>query len=88
MKIYMDIGYMVGHLRYGHCEGYVDMTKEEEEEFQTLLRKEIVKGENLTEEEENKLYDYKERILEHSHFVVDDYELDDYGDFEWSDLLD
>ena len=86
MKIHMGIGYMVGHLRYGHLEGTVNLTKEEEKEFKILLNKEF-DAEELTSEEQDLLDDYKERVLEQCEYVVDDYELDDYGDFSWEDLL-
>ena len=86
MRGYMDIGYMVGHLRYGHLEGTVNLTEEEEKEFRVLLNKES-NMEELTSEEEDLLDDYKERVLEQCGVVVDDYELDDYGDFCWEDLL-
>lgn len=86
MKVYMDIGYMVGHLRYGHLEGNIHFSEEEEKEFQMLLNKEV-DAEGLTDEEQDLLDDYKERILERCEIVVDDYELDDYGDFSWEDLL-
>ena len=86
MRVYMDIGYMVGHLRYGHLEGNINFSEEEEKEFQMLLNKEV-DAEDLTDEEQDLLDDYKERILERCEIVVDDYELDDYGDFSWEDLL-
>lgn len=86
MKIYMDVDYINGHLRYGHVEGDIDFTKEQEEEFQMLLKKEV-NEEDLTDEEQDLLDDYKERICDHCEFVVDDYDVDDYGNFCWEDLL-
>ena len=40
-----------------------------------------------TEEEQDRLEDYKETILDSSHIVIDDYEIDDVGEYEWKDLL-
>lgn len=82
----MGIGYMVGHLRYGHLEGVVNLIEKEEKEFRILLNKEF-NAEELTSEEQDLLDDYKEQVLEQCIFVVDDYELDDCGDFCWEDLL-
>jgi len=82
----MDMDYMIGHLRYGHVEGKVDFTEEEEKEFKELLKKEE-NFESLTEEESDKLEDYKETLLEHAIIKVDDYEIDDYGEFHWEDLF-
>ena len=50
MKIYMDLGYLVGHLRFGHLEGEVPFSEEEEKEFKELLKKEL-DYEDLTKEE-------------------------------------
>lgn len=82
----MDVDYISGHLNYGHVEGNINFTEEQEKEFQMLLKKEI-NGENLTDEEQDLLDDYKERIRDHCEFVVDDYDVDDFGDFCWEDLL-
>lgn len=87
MRVRMGIGYMVGHLLYGHLEGVVNLTEKEEKEFRILLDKEF-NVEELTSEEQDLLDDYKERVLEQCKIVVDDYELYDYGDFSWEDLLD
>ena len=86
MEIYMDIDYLRGHLRYGHLEGDIDMTQEQEDEFQTLLKKDL-NNEEMTDEELDKLEDYKEWIRYECHFVLDDYEIDDIGDFCWKDCL-
>ena len=86
MKFYMDMDYMVGHLRYGHIEGDIDFTEEEIKEFKELLKKDV-QWDSLTEEESDKLEVYKERVLEHGSIKVDDYELDDYGGFHWEDLF-
>lgn len=81
----MDIGYMVGHLR-GHVEGDIDFTKEQEEEFQMLLKKEF-NEEDLTFLEQDILDLYKKRILDDCEIIIDDYELDNCDDFSWEDLL-
>lgn len=87
MEIYMDINWMRGHLNYGHFEGRVDFSEKEEKDFQMLLAKDL-NDEELTEEEHDRLEDYKETILDRSHIVIDDYEIDDLGEYEWKDLLD
>ncbi len=61
MKATVDIGYMVGHLRYGHIE--CDISDDFREEFLNMNKKE-----------------QQEYIIEEGEFIVDDYELDDYGD--------
>lgn len=86
MEIYMDINWIRGHLNYGHFEGDVDFSKEEEKDFQMLLAKDL-NDEELTKEEQDRLEDYKETIIDSSHIVIDDYEIDDSGEYEWEDLL-
>ena len=86
MEIYMDINWLRGHLNYGHFEGEVDFSKEEEKDFQMLLAKEL-NNKELTEEENDRLEEYKEIIIDRSHIIIDDYEIDDLGDYEWKDLL-
>ena len=88
MKIYMNVNYIRGRLRYGHLEGEVNFTEEEEKEFKTLLKK-YLDGEDMTDEEYNKLEDYRDYIRDnaYSFFQVDDYEIDDLGEYEWKDLL-
>lgn len=87
MRVYMDTEYLMGHLRYGHLEGEVPFNPEEEEDFQNLLRKEL-KDEPLTDEENDRLENYKEDILSYTHIVVDDYCIEGVGEYCWSDCLD
>jgi len=86
MEIYMDINWLRGHINYGHFEGEVNFSEEAEKDFQTLLAKDL-NDEELTEEEEDRLNEYKEIIVDRSHIIVDDYEIDDWGEIEWKDLL-
>lgn len=88
MKIYMDTDYLAGHLRYGHLEGDISwITGEKEEDFKTLLKKEL-NDEELTEEEINRLEEYKEVILGNCDIIIDDYEIYDIGDCHWEECLD
>ena len=82
----MDINWMRGHINYGHFEGEVNFSKEEKEDFQMLLAKDL-NDEEITEEANDRLEKYKEIIIDQSHIVVDDYEIDDFGEYEWKDLL-
>ena len=86
MKINIPIDWIMGHLRYGHLEGEVDMDPDAEKEFKKLLKKEI-DDEPMTKEEWEKLDDYKEWIRDNCSIVIDDYEIDDYGDIEWGYLI-
>lgn len=86
MKIYMDLGYLIGHLRYGHLEGEVPLSEEEEKEFKELLKKDL-EDKPLTEEEADKLLDYKEIIRDYCDIKIDDYEIDGCGDYYWEELL-
>lgn len=86
MKIWMDIDEINGYARYGHLEGEVNFSEEEEKDFQTLLRKED-NDEELTEEEEERLEDYKTEIQESCYPVVDDWEIESWSGICWSDLL-
>lgn len=86
MKIYMDMDYIVGHLRYGHLEGEINFTEEQEKDFKTLLKKELNK-EEITEEELDRLDGYKEDIRDCSVIIVDDWRIDDCGDYHWEELL-
>ena len=85
MKINIPLDYVVGYLRYGHLEGEIDFTEEEEKEFTELLIKES--KDTLTKKEEDKLEDYKYQITEFCHVVIDDYSLEDWGHPYWEDLL-
>ena len=66
MKIKFDIplGYVIGHLRYGHKEGILELT---EEEF-----------ERLKENPED--FIYEKDILSNLDLIIDDYYVDDYGE--------
>ena len=56
MKVYMDIDRLRGHIHYGHLERDVSFSKEEEKEFKSLFSK-WLDDEELTEEEQEKLYE-------------------------------
>jgi len=86
MKIFMYMDYLRGHLRYGHLEGEIDFTEEQEKDFKTLLKKELNK-EEITEEELDRLDGYKEDIRDCSAVIVDDWRIDDCGDYHWEELL-
>lgn len=83
----MDLDYVQGHIKDGHFEGKVNFSKEEEEDFQALLRKEL-NNEELTEEEIDKLEGYKEEIIGSCELVIDWYEIEDTDDYHWEDCLD
>ena len=82
MKINLPVEYVMGHLRRGHLEGVIELNPEAEKEFKELLKRDL-KREILTDEEWNKLKDYKELILEECMIVVDEYEIDGWGDVDW-----
>lgn len=65
MKIKFDIPleYVMGHLRYGHKEGILELTKEE---FERL-------------KENPKDFVYEEDILSNLDLIIDDYEIEDWG---------
>lgn len=86
MKIFMYMDYLCGHLRYGHLEGEINFTEEQERDFKTLLKKELNK-EEITEEELDRLDGYKEDIRDCSVVIVDDWRIDDCGDYHWEELL-
>jgi len=86
MKIWMDIDEINGYARYGHLEGEVDFSEEEEKDFQTLLKKED-NNEELTEEEQERLDNYKNDVEESCYPVVDDWEINEWNGLNWSDLL-
>lgn len=82
----MDMDYIRGYVRYGHIEGEINFTEEEEKDFKTLLRKEL-NYEELTDEETDRLDGYKEDIENHSSIVIDDWGIEDWGEYHWEDLL-
>lgn len=86
MKVFMYMDYLRGHLRYGHLEGEINFTEEQERDFKTLLKKELNK-EEITEEELERLDGYKEDIQERSVVIVDNWRIDDCGDYHWEELL-
>ena len=86
MKIWMDIDEINGYARFGHLEGEVDFSEEEEKDFQTLLKKED-RNEELTEEEQERLDKYKNDVEESCYPVIDDWEIDRWDGLNWSDLL-
>lgn len=65
MKVKFDISldYVMGHLRYGHKEGILELT---EEEFERLKKDPM----NFIDEED---------ILSNLELIIDDYRVDDYG---------
>lgn len=63
VKFDIPLEYVVGHLRYGHKEGILELTTEEFERLQ----------------ENPKEFIYEEEILHDLNLVIDDYEVDDYG---------
>ena len=66
IAITADLDYVVGHLRYGHKEGTIKLTDDEFKEFERNPYNFVSK------------YD----ILSELEFVIDDYEIDDYGPIE------
>ena len=86
MKVYMNMDYIRGYLRYGHREGNVDFTKEEEEDFKSLLKRWLDKD-ILTEEELDRLEGYKDAIKDETTIEVDDWRIEDCGDYHWEELL-
>ncbi len=65
MKVKFDIplDYVMGHLRYGHKEGILELTGEE---FERLKKDPM----NFIDEED---------ILSNLELIIDDYRVDDYG---------
>ena len=68
MKIKFDIPleYVIGHLRYGHKEGILELT---EKEFNRL-------------KEDPEKFIYEEDILDNLNLIIDDYAIEDYGGIE------
>ena len=87
MEINMELGYVRGYIRDAHFEGKVNFSREEEEDFQALLRKDL-NDEELTEEEIDRLEGYKEEIIDSCELVIDWYDIEDKGDYCWEDCLD
>lgn len=83
MLVTIPVDYIIGHLRYGHLEGNVNMTKEESERFNYLNSKSI---KNMSKEEQYELDEFAETILESCELLIDDWEIDDYGDICWSEI--
>ena len=88
MKINLPLDYIVGYLRYGHLEGEIDYTEEEEKEFKNLLKKSINNENEMSDEEWDKLETYQEEIRDNCTVIIDDYCLEECGPCEWSALLD
>lgn len=65
VKFNIPLDYIIGHLRYGHLEGTLDLT---EEEFKKL------------EEDPPKFIDDND-ILDDLELIIDDYRIDDRGGF-------
>ena len=86
MKVFMYMDYIRGYLRYGHREGNVDFTEEEEKDFKNLLKRWINKD-VLTEEELDRLDGYKEIIKDETTIILDDWRIEDCGDYHWEELL-
>ena len=65
-KIFINypVDYIIGHLRYGHKEGIIEMTEKEYKEFQKNPAK------WLKEDEDERLCDLE--------LLVDDWEIDEY----------
>lgn len=70
VKIRIDYDYLRGHLRYGHKEGYVDLTDEEFEALKKDPRQTIIDLELDADLD----------------FEIDDYEIDDssIGEVHWT----
>lgn len=86
MYISIPLDYVCGHLRYGHLEGNVKLSKEEEKEFLTLYNKLIIDDEEITAEEEERFFEvFDEKIIDQTELVIDDYEIDDYGHRLWEE---
>ena len=63
VRFNIPLEYVVGHLRYGHKEGVLELTAEEFERLQ----------------ENPKKFIYEEEILHELDLIIDDYCVDDYG---------
>lgn len=87
MNIIMELDYIRGSIRDAHLAGKVEFSGKEEEDFQTLLRKDL-NNEELTDEEIDRLEGYKEEIIGNCELIIDWYDIDDIDDFHWEDCLD
>lgn len=63
VKFDIPLEYVIGHLRYGHKEGILELTAEEFERLQKNPKKFI----------------YEEEILDVLDLIIDDYSIEDYG---------
>ena len=66
VKFDIPLYYVSGYLKYGHKEGILELT---EEEFNRL-------------KENPKKFIYEEDILGDLDLIIDDYDIEDYGDIE------
>ena len=78
--------YIRGYFRYGYGEGDIDFTEEEEKDFKSLLKRQINKD-ILTEEELDRLAGYRKIIKDKTTIKVDDWQIEDCGDYHWEELL-
>jgi hypothetical protein len=86
MEINMELDYIRGSIRDAHFEGKVNFSEKEEEDFQTLLRKDL-NDEELTDKEIDRLEGYKEDIIGNCELVIDWNDIEDTGDYHWEDCL-
>ena len=86
MEINMDLDYITGRIKDAHLSGEVKFSRIEEEDFQTLLKKDL-NEEELTEEEIDRLENYKEEIIASCELVIVWYDIDCMGDYHWEDCL-
>jgi hypothetical protein len=66
IQIKIPVEYIMGHLRYGHYEGIIDLTDEEYEKFKKSPKDWIESVDGLS----------------YLNFVIDDYRIDDIGPIE------
>ena len=63
VKFNIPLDYVMGHLRYGHKEGVLKLTEEEQKKL----------------EEDPLKFVEEEEILSDLELIIDDYEVDDWG---------
>lgn len=63
VKFNISLEYVIGHLRYGHKEGILELTAEEFERLQKNPKEFI----------------YEEEILHDLDLIIDNYSVEDYG---------